>query len=234
MKKYLVPVLLFAIGWTVWAEGKVDEDAGATIDRDTSYAFGMMIGSNLKELNVSFNYTAFLKGMREILEDKTTNLTIDEAVAKVEAAYQEAMAKKSEEGKAKETAFFEENAKKPGIQTTESGLQYEVITQGTGDKPALSDTVTVHYRGTFIDGTVFDSSYDREEPTEFPLYAVIPGWSEGVQLMNVGSKYRLFIPSDLAYGAQGGGSVIPPYSTLIFEVELLSIAKSEETQPEDF
>jgi FKBP-type peptidyl-prolyl cis-trans isomerase len=119
--------------------------------------------------------------------------------------------------------FLEENAAKPGIQTTPSGLQYEVLAAGTGPKPAATSTVEVHYEGRLIDGTVFDSSYQRRETISFPLNRVIPGWTEGLQLMPTGSKYRLFIPSDLGYGARGAGGVIPPNATLIFDVELISI-----------
>lgn len=120
-------------------------------------------------------------------------------------------------------AFLAQNAQEPGVMTTASGLQYKVITEGSGARPTATDTVTVHYRGTLIDGTEFDSSYSRGEPISFPLNGVIAGWTEGLQLMTVGSKYMLYIPSELGYGAQGAGAAIPPNSTLIFEVELLAI-----------
>ena len=119
--------------------------------------------------------------------------------------------------------FLADNAKKEGVQTTASGLQYMVLEQGTGAKPKATDRVTVHYKGTFIDGKTFDSSYDRNEPAEFALNGVIKGWTEGVQLMPVGSKYRFFLPYQLGYGERGAGGAIPPYSALIFEVELLGI-----------
>ncbi|MDA8100356.1 MAG: FKBP-type peptidyl-prolyl cis-trans isomerase [Nitrospiraceae bacterium] len=122
-------------------------------------------------------------------------------------------------------AFLAANAKKEGVKTLPSGLQYEVIKEGTGKKPAATDTVTVHYKGTLINGMEFDSSYKRNQPSTFPLNRVIPGWTEGVQLMKEGSKYRLFIPSHLAYGSRGAGGLIGPNATLIFEVELLSIQK---------
>jgi FKBP-type peptidyl-prolyl cis-trans isomerase FkpA len=129
----------------------------------------------------------------------------------------------SQTAKEKGEAFLQENAKKDGITTTASGLQYEVITEGDGKKPGATDTVQVHYRGTLLDGTEFDSSYKRGEPISFRLNQVIPGWTEGLQLMTVGSKYRLFIPSNLAYGSRGAGGVIGPDETLIFEVELLDV-----------
>lgn len=124
-----------------------------------------------------------------------------------------------EEGK----QFLEANAKKEGVTATASGLQYKVLTAGTGAKPKATDTVKVNYHGTFIDGKTFDSSYDRGEPISFPLNRVIAGWTEGVQLMNVGSTYEFYIPYNLAYGPNGAGGVIPPYATLIFKVELLGI-----------
>jgi len=119
--------------------------------------------------------------------------------------------------------FLEENATKEGIQTTASGLQYEVVREGDGPKPGAVSTVEVHYEGRLIDGRVFDSSYQRKETISFPLNRVIPGWTEGLQLMSTGSKYRLYIPSELGYGARGAGSDIPPHAALIFDVELISI-----------
>ncbi len=119
--------------------------------------------------------------------------------------------------------FLQENATKPGVQTTPSGLQYEVLTEGTGRSPKATDTVLVHYRGTLLDGREFDSSYARNTPISFPLNQVIPGWTEGVQLMKEGGKYRFFIPSNLAYGSRGAGGLIGPDETLIFDVELLKV-----------
>lgn len=134
-----------------------------------------------------------------------------------------ASAKSADENKAEGEAFLAENAKKSGIQVTESGLQYEILNQGEGAKPSASDNVTVHYEGTTIDGKVFDSSYSRGEPATFPLNRVIAGWTEGVQLMQEGSKFRFYIPSDLAYGKRGAGRDIGPNATLIFDVELIKI-----------
>jgi FKBP-type peptidyl-prolyl cis-trans isomerase FkpA len=135
--------------------------------------------------------------------------------------YTMANANSPQENKAAGIAFLTANAQKENIKTTKSGLQYEILTQGQGPSPTIASTVTVHYRGTTIDGSEFDSSYSRNAPATFPLNSVIPGWTEGVQLMNVGSKYRFFIPSELAYGERGAGGDIGPNETLIFEVELL-------------
>ena len=129
------------------------------------------------------------------------------------------------QSKEKGEAFLADNAKQAGVITTESGLQYSVVTEGTGAKPTITDEVKVHYHGTLIDGTVFDSSVERGEPISFPVSGVIPGWTEALQLMSIGSKYKLFIPYQLVYGERGAGQQIGPYSTLIFEVELLDIVK---------
>jgi len=133
------------------------------------------------------------------------------------------MAQDASSNLAKGQAFLKENATKPGVHTTPSGLQYKVITEGHGKSPKATDTVLVHYRGTTIDGTEFDSSYKRNEPISFPLNGVIPGWTEGVQLMKEGGKMQLFIPSNLAYGSRGAGGVIAPDSTLVFDIELLKV-----------
>ncbi|MDR3162067.1 MAG: FKBP-type peptidyl-prolyl cis-trans isomerase [Spirochaetaceae bacterium] len=209
------------------AGGKTDapakQAAPAGADTDVSYAFGVVLGSDLKQMGIQFDYTALARGIEEVIEGKETRLTMEEAVAVVQEAYITAMTLMAEKNKVKNEAFMAENGRKTGVVTTASGLQYEVITAGNGRKPGETDVVSVNYKGSLIDGTVFDSSYDRGEPVEFPLNQVIPGWSEGIQLMNVGSTYRLYIPSDLAYGEQGAQNVIPPNSVLIFEVELLSI-----------
>jgi FKBP-type peptidyl-prolyl cis-trans isomerase FkpA len=208
------------------AKAMVDESA--TVDGDVSYAFGMIIGSDLKKAGLTFNYGAFTLGLQDMVEGKSTKFTEDEALVMVQTAFRAVMAQRAEESRAKEAQFFEENGKKPGVVTTESGLQYELLTEGTGPAPALTDTVRVNYEGALPDGTVFDSSYDRGEPEELPLAFVIPGWAEGLQLMKVGSAYRFYIPSRLAYGEEGVGNVIPPFSPLVFKVELLEIVPPKE------
>jgi FKBP-type peptidyl-prolyl cis-trans isomerase FkpA len=224
----LAGVLHFTVSGFSFAEGIADEAASGTEKSDTSYAFGMAIGSDLKQSGLDFNYAAFTRGFREFIENQETRFTLDEAVEKVQTAFRAAMAKQAEYNREQEVRFMAENSIKPGVTTTLSGLQYEVLTEGTGAQPLLSDFVRVHYRGALLDGSIFDSSYDREEPVEFPLDGVIAGWSEGLLLMKEGGKSRLYIPSRLAYGAQGASGVIPPNATLIFEVELLAIIPAPE------
>ncbi len=197
---------------------------------NVSYAYGTMIGKQLKQMGVTLDQAELAKGISDTLDGKKPRLSQAEA-QKVIMAFQEqkmkedqanaagAAAKNKEEG----AAFLAKNGKREGVTTTKSGLQYEVMKQGDGAKPAATDTVKVHYHGTLLNGTVFDSSVERGEPTTFPLNGVIPGWTEGVQLMNVGSKFKFAIPSDLAYGDRGAGGDIGPGATLIFEVELLAI-----------
>jgi FKBP-type peptidyl-prolyl cis-trans isomerase len=201
------------------------------IDKDASYAIGMYIASQFNIPDVSYDYNSFSEGFKAFTEAEETKFSMDEAVEKIQLVFEQITAReeaKSQEQGAKSLdeglAFLAENGAKPGITTTSSGLQYEVISEGSGAKPIAQDTVRVNYEGTLLDGTVFDSSYERGEPIEFSLSGVIPGWTEGLQLMSEGSTYRFFIPSDLAYGSQGGGP-IPPNSTLIFKVELLAIVK---------
>ncbi|HOZ39360.1 MAG TPA: FKBP-type peptidyl-prolyl cis-trans isomerase [Flavobacteriales bacterium] len=198
-----------------------------------SYAIGADIGANFKRGKLdSVNIDAMALGLRHGLDSNTMmdQASLEQVVQGYMMKLQERrMAEeqvKGEENRVAGEAFLAENGKKPGVTTTESGLQYEVITMGTGAKPLASDQVKVHYTGTLIDGTKFDSSVDRGEPATFPVGGVIRGWVEAIQLMPVGSKWKLYIPSDLAYGPSGGpGGTIPGNSTLIFEVELLDIVK---------
>lgn len=200
-----------------------------------SYAMGMDVGTSLSQLGGDIDSDAFVEAFRTTLEKGNVRLKPEEA-AKVKQAFfqkrqqqqQAKMEAAGAENKKAGEAFLAANGKKDGVKTTASGLQYEVITPAEGAKPIATDTVKVHYRGTLIDGTEFDNSIARGEPATFPLNRVIPGWTEGVQLMNVGSKYRFYVPSDLAYGPRGAGAKIGPNSTLIFEVELLEIVKPQE------
>lgn len=186
-----------------------------------SYSYGLMIGRQLTSRGVDIDMDQLTAGFKSVIDGTEPALTEDE----VSAAFDENEKAMTEKAMAAGKEFLEENGKKEGVVTTDSGLQYEVLTEGPADgaKPAATDKVKVHYHGTLIDGTVFDSSVERGEPISFPLNGVIPGWTEGVQLMPVGAKYRFFIPYDLAYGERGSPPVIPPFSTLIFDVELLGI-----------
>jgi FKBP-type peptidyl-prolyl cis-trans isomerase/predicted small secreted protein len=196
-----------------------------TFDKDASYALGLNIGSGMKSDSLSPDLNEFMKGLKDGLSGGETRFTVEEAQAKIQNAFTALMEKRDEGQKQAEVDFLAENSKKSGVTVTASGLQYEVISEGSGAKPTAESTVRVHYEGTLSDGNTFDSSYSRGEPAEFPLNGVIAGWTEGIQLMSVGSKYRFFIPSELGYGSQGAGQRIPPYSPLIFEVELLDIVK---------
>lgn len=188
-----------------------------------SYALGMSIAGNLVQSGVTtVAPESFLEGMNDAMQGMVkmnpadANRILEEFINRIN---REKGAKNQEEGK----KFLEENRKKEGVVELPSGLQYQVLTEGSGDKPAITDQVKCHYHGTLIDGTVFDSSIQRGQPAVFPVNGVIKGWIEALQLMKTGSKWRLFIPSELAYGQQGAGGVIEPDSTLIFDVELLEI-----------
>lgn len=189
-----------------------------------SYALGMNLAQNLQASGIeTIEYAEFTKGLEAAFEGKETQMSADEANQTLQQFFTELQAKQHEATIQAGTSFLAENAKKDGVVTLESGLQYEVITEGNGAKPNAADQVECHYHGTLIDGTVFDSSVQRGTPATFPVSGVIQGWVEALQLMAVGSKWRLFIPSNLAYGERGAGQHIGPHTTLIFEVELLAI-----------
>lgn len=216
-------VLLFSCQ----AAPQADTNASGTSKKDASYAFGALIGNSLQSTSVEIDYDSFLAGMKDVLEKKTLKVTLEKANETVQAAIAEATQKKGEANKAAEVKYLEENGKKAGVTTTASGLQYEVLAQGTGPKPVATDTVKVDYVGKLLDGTTFDSSIERGEPAVFPLDGVIPGWTEGIQLMNVGSKVKFTIPAALAYGENGAGAKIGPNSTLVFEVTLIGIENTK-------
>jgi FKBP-type peptidyl-prolyl cis-trans isomerase FklB len=196
-----------------------------------SYAYGLMISRQLKERGIEIDLGQFSNAFKSVVDGKEPLLSEDEVAAAFAENQKITDAKNmSPEDKVNMEAgqaFLTENGKKEGVKTTASGLQYEVMKAGDGAKPKATDEVTVHYHGTLIDGTVFDSSVQRGEPATFPLNRVIPGWTEGVQLMPKGAKYKFFIPYDLAYAERGAGADIKPFSALVFEVELLEIAGAE-------
>jgi FKBP-type peptidyl-prolyl cis-trans isomerase FklB len=241
MKKFYVLaliVLLAGLGACQKAGNDVAVKPLKTEDLDSqkkkvSYAIGLDIGQNFKARAMELDMDILIQGLRD--SQKTDKpLLSSEEIQKVMTQFQQDMMKAEQEkratqgqgNKTQEDAFLKENAGKPGIKVTPSGLQYKVITEGSGPRPLESDTVKVHYRGTLLDGTEFDSSYKRNEPAVFPLKGVIKGWTEALQLMKAGSKYQIFLPSKLAYGEQGAGQIIGPNATLVFEVELISIEKT--------
>ena len=220
--------LIFVSGQAMAEEKKQTELT--TDSQKLSYALGFDLGSYFKSLGEELDLEVLHRGLVDSYKGNKALLTPDET-----AQIQQQFAQKQQEKQIKEQLemitknnkaaedFLKENGTKEGITTTESGLQYKVLTQGEGAKPKAEDVVKVHYKGTLMDGTEFDSSYPRNEPAVFPLNQVIPGWTEAVQLMNVGSKYQLFLPPNLAYGDRGAPPVIEPGSMLIFEVELIGI-----------
>ena len=194
-----------------------------------SYALGMSFGSGLHRQDVTkrIDSAALIRGLRDGMGGGKTLLTEDEMRAALQQLRTDVTHAAADENVKTGAAFLAANKSKPGVTTLPSGLQYKVLTAGTGPKPTASDTVTVNYRGTLISGKEFDSSYKRGQPATFPVGGVIKGWTEALQLMPVGSKWQLFIPADLAYGDRGAGGDIGPGETLIFEVELLSIGEQK-------
>ena len=189
-----------------------------------SYALGLSIGQNFRASGFDeINLDDFLSGVRDVLEGSEPQMTYDEAKVVINDYFQEVRRKAVEQNKEAGEEFLKINGHKTGVVTLPSGLQYEVIKMGDGEKPALTDTVECHYHGTLINGQVFDSSMDRGQTAKFPLQGVIKGWTEVLQLMPVGSKWKVTIPSDLAYGDRGAGEMIQPGSTLIFIIELIAI-----------
>ena len=189
-----------------------------------SYSLGVNIGENLKTQFPDINLKNFELAIKDVLDNqKEPKISGADAQKVIQNYFQKQQAKASESVIEEGKKFLTENSKKDGVITLESGLQYEIIKSGEGAKPTINDQVTTHYHGTLLDGTVFDSSVERGQPATFPVSGVIKGWTEALQLMTVGSKWKLFVPYDLAYGERGAGPKIGPYTTLIFEVELLSI-----------
>ena len=197
-----------------------------------SYALGLNMGLQFQNMNLSGKLVVedFAAAVGDIMQGRQPQVSVDEAQTilsnffdNLEKEQQAAAAEAGKAAKVEGEKFLSENAKKAGVTVTKSGLQYEVLTEGSGRQPKATDTVRCHYHGTLIDGTVFDSSYQRNAPADFGLNQVIPGWTEGVQLMKEGAKYRFYIPYDLAYGEHGAPGAIPPYAALIFDVELIKV-----------
>ncbi|QQD18125.1 FKBP-type peptidyl-prolyl cis-trans isomerase [Spongiibacter nanhainus] len=211
------------------AEPKLDSEIAKV-----SYGIGANIGSRFGD-DLPLDVDAFSAGVRDALEGNELKMSEEDIMATLQSYQQKQLAARQEEAEAEgqknleeAKAFFAENAEKEGVQTTESGLQYIVVEAGDGDKPGADDTVEVHYKGTLLDGTEFDSSYKRGETVSFPVSGVIPGWTEALQLMSEGAKWKLFIPSDLAYGAGGAGQMIGPNAALVFEVELIDVVDQDD------
>ncbi len=216
----LISLVVFTTQSAFSKEIKTDEQIG-------SYIMGQQIGNEIKSQGIDIDLDIFTMSIKDVLAgnpSKVDQKKAQEAIGRLREKMQKKMTKESGDNKEKGKKFLDDNKKKPNVKTTASGLQYEVISEGKGAKPKETDTVKVHYKGTLTNGTEFDSSYKRNQPAEFPLNQVIKGWTEGLQLMTVGSKYKLYIPSDLGYGDRGMPN-IPAGSTLVFEVELLEIVK---------
>ena len=229
--------ILFFLGILVFCTASGMAEEADSSDKEVSYAFGMLIATDLMDTGLRFDYDSFMQGFREIMEKEETRYTMPEAIEMINLAFEAAQAEMGERNRIQGAAFLAENSKRPEVTVTPSGLQYEVISEGQGEHPGPADFVLVHYRGTTIDGEEFDTTHESGRPVEIPLDRVIPGWSEGLRMMKEGGKAKLYIPPDLAYGNGGGGSSIGPGSVLIFDVELLAILRvdsgAEEEYPEE-
>ncbi len=230
MRRELACVLLLAATYGCQGTGSVTLE---TEDQKASYAIGLNFGANLEQIESHLDMAALVAGIEDALAERDPRVPEDELETVMQTFGQTIQAEQQAEMEAERQqnveegeTYLTENGARPEVTTTASGLQYEVLTQGDGPMPLATDQATIHYRGTLIDGTQFDSSYDRNEPATFNVGGVIPGFSEGLQLMSVGSHYRFVIPGDLAYGPDGNAPNIGPSQTLIFEVELLDIPPS--------
>jgi len=223
-------MVLFFFGAVAFAAaaGIAEEAERGNARAETSYAFGMAIGDDLLNAGIEFNFDALIRGLRDVIENRETPFSMDEAYDRIDNAFATAQAETTARNLAEGEAFLAANGARPGVIVTPSGLQFELISAGSGEVPDIADTVLVHYQGADIYGNIFDSTYEYGEPVEIPLDRVISGWSEGLRMMREGSRARLFIPSDLAYGERGAGGVIAPNAVVVFDVELLEILPSED------
>ncbi len=228
---YLPAVLLLIVGMSCQQTGSVKDVKLETEADSAGYAIGILVGTNNKQQvenapgGADINLDAMVAAFSAASKGEEGAMTTEQADQIIRRFFESAGEKEGQLNLEAGNAFLEENKSRDGVNTTASGLQYEVITEGTGPKPTADDRVRVHYHGTLIDGTVFDSSVDRGEPAVFGVTQVIPGWTEALQLMPVGSKWKIYLPSGLAYGERGAGADIGPNTALIFEVELLEIVE---------
>ena len=222
---FLIPgIALLGLTACEGQKNKATKNTLTTKLDSASYGIGMTIGQNLKKDNLNdVDADLIAKGIKDAIKNDTSIMKPNNAQLVIQNFLQERAKQKGEANLAKAKKCLEDNAKKPDVKTTPSGLQYQIMKEGTGAKPGPTDMVSVHYHGTLIDGTVFDSSVQRGQPAQFGVNQVIPGWTEALQMMPVGSKWKLWLPSNIAYGERSPGGVIGPNETLIFEVELLSI-----------
>ena len=224
MKKYIKIALVVSVisSCQNLNQQKFNFDEANELEK-VSYSIGINVATSIKSEGLdSINSFYISKGFQDVFENKDLAINIEESNKIIGEYFNKKQDAKNQRLAIDSKIFLEENKQKDGVMTTESGLQNHILSEGRGNKPTMNDKVTVHYHGTLIDGTIFDSSVDRKQPATFPLNGVIPGWQEALQMMSVGSKWKIFIPSELAYGESGTGA-IGPNSTLIFEVELLSI-----------
>ncbi len=229
----LTPGILYVANVSGDTTTKQENPAGANM-AEVSYCIGISFGKSMRGQQIDIDLSAFAEGIKsgvEGTESKYTEAEMREVMTKFQTSMiekqVEAQKKAAKSASQKEKTFFNENKKKDGVSSTDSGLQYRIIKSGEGPKPTASDSVTVHYHGTLTDGTVFDSSYERGEPVTFKVDRVIAGWTEALQLMHEGDKWELYIPSSLAYGSHGAGGRIGPNETLVFEVELIKVGSAD-------
>ncbi len=221
MKKIQLVILSFTIAVAANAQINLTNQIDSV-----SYSLGADIGSNLKKSGAEdINLDIFIQAMKDAISSENQLIAEEERMQIIRSYFQSLQSKKYGKNKEEGEAFLKANKSKEGVKVTESGLQYIVLKEGTGEKPTIDSRVKTHYKGTLLDGTVFDSSYERGEPLEFAVKGVIKGWTEALLMMKTGAKWKIFIPSELAYGERGAGGSIPPHSALIFEIELLEVIK---------